>query len=168
MPLLYQLDDQVHQVDLLAVRERVELELGDQRISASFRRIDEFSIELDIGGQKHSVIAVQDDQQLYMHWRGRTWHLRVMADSASQVNDQEGDQVLAPMPGQVVETCVEPGDAIESGQQLLIIESMKLQTQINAPNKGRVIALEYVVGDSFEKGAMLVKLEKPEADDAQD
>ena len=50
-------------------------------------------------------------------------------------------QVLAPMGGKVLEVHVAPGDAVEPGQLLFVLESMKMQFEINAPGRARVEAV---------------------------
>jgi biotin carboxyl carrier protein len=53
---------------------------------------------------------------------------------------------------------VVPGDAIEAGQLLAVIESMKMQTEIKAPRAGVVERILVPLGGSFGQGAPLVTL----------
>lgn len=49
-----------------------------------------------------------------------------------------GNQMVAPLPGTVIEVFVKPGDRIESGQVVLIIEAMKMKNSIRAVRAGTV------------------------------
>jgi acetyl/propionyl-CoA carboxylase alpha subunit len=54
--------------------------------------------------------------------------------------------VLAPMGGRIVEVRVALGDAVEEGQLLFVLESMKMQFEILAPRAGRVLTLSVAAG----------------------
>ena len=57
-------------------------------------------------------------------------------------------QVRAEMAGKVIQVCVSVGDAVSEDQDLIIIESMKMQIPVGAPEEGTV-AKVYVVADQF-------------------
>lgn len=75
----------------------------------------------------------------------------------AQANVDVGDMV-APMPGLIVEVLVEAGQAVQEGDVLLIQESMKMQMQLRAPIDGRVADLRVTPGEHVEKGALLVRV----------
>ena len=63
------------------------------------------------------------------------------------------------MPGRVVSVNVNPGDSVESGQSVLIIESMKMEQTIAAPQAGTVRAVLVQAGDAVQHGQTLIELE---------
>jgi biotin carboxyl carrier protein len=70
----------------------------------------------------------------------------------------EAGDLRAPMPGLIVETLVKEGDLVESGQTIVVEESMKMQMQLRAPFAGRVERVAAKPGAQVEKGALLVKV----------
>ena len=70
----------------------------------------------------------------------------------------DAGDVIAPMPGLVVDVQVSEGDTVEAGQVLVVQEAMKMQMQLRAPFAGRVARLPVGIGAQVEKGAMLVKV----------
>lgn len=68
-------------------------------------------------------------------------------------------QVKAPMPGLVVEVLVQPGDVVEKGQVLLLLESMKMQNEIRAPRKGTVLNVYVQPGDSVNQNQRMVEIQ---------
>ncbi|UOM37250.1 carboxyl transferase domain-containing protein [Acuticoccus sp. I52.16.1] len=75
-------------------------------------------------------------------------------------------EVASPMPGAVTEVLVAVGDMVSAGQQLAIVEAMKMQTAVAAPVAGRVSGLEIAVGDILELAEPLVFIDPAEGADA--
>ncbi|HVN56494.1 MAG TPA: acetyl-CoA carboxylase biotin carboxyl carrier protein subunit [Anaerolineaceae bacterium] len=71
--------------------------------------------------------------------------------------------LTAPMPGMVVNVKVNPGNFVDEGQVLVVLESMKMQMDLRAPASGRVAAIHVQPGDQVEKGKLLVKIDKETA-----
>jgi biotin carboxyl carrier protein len=67
--------------------------------------------------------------------------------------------IKAPMPGMVLKTLVEPGQAVEKGDGLLILEAMKMENLIKAPAAGVVKSLHVTERTAVEKGTVLVEME---------
>jgi biotin carboxyl carrier protein len=63
------------------------------------------------------------------------------------------------MTGMVVRVAVEPGQAVEVGQVLLVLEAMKMETNITAKAAARVAHVKAKAGDAVKTGQVLVELE---------
>jgi biotin carboxyl carrier protein len=66
---------------------------------------------------------------------------------------------LAPLAGVVVEVSVKAGDAVKSGQQVLVIEAMKMKTSVSAHKDGKVSAVLVKPGDAVDAGQALLTIE---------
>ena len=70
-----------------------------------------------------------------------------------------GEWVLvSPMAGVIREVNVEPGDEVEAGQTIVVIEAMKMQNDLHARRAGTVKAVYVSEGQQVEHGAKLVVL----------
>jgi acetyl/propionyl-CoA carboxylase alpha subunit len=67
--------------------------------------------------------------------------------------------VKAPMPGLVLRVLVQPGQSVQKGDALLILEAMKMENVIKAAGEGVVRSVKVQSGEAVEKGATLVELE---------
>ena len=67
--------------------------------------------------------------------------------------------ILAPMPGKVVKVNVNVGDAIKSGDVVLILEAMKMENEICANRSGTVKDVRVAAGDSVDSKDVLVVIE---------
>ncbi len=65
-------------------------------------------------------------------------------------------EVRAIIPGRIVAISVEAGDRVEAGQQILVVEAMKMQNELRAPREGAVERVGVTVGDTIEVGDLLV------------
>lgn len=66
-----------------------------------------------------------------------------------------GTEVRSPMPGNILQVNVNPGDVVKEGQQLMILEAMKMENEILAPCAGKIGAIAVAKGSSVESGALL-------------
>ncbi len=69
-----------------------------------------------------------------------------------------GEPVPAMLAGNVFKVLVEPGDSVNEGDALVIIEAMKMETQISAPRNGTIGEVLVAVGDSVAVGDALVTI----------
>jgi len=69
-----------------------------------------------------------------------------------------GDEgsLRAPLPGTVVALRVAAGDKVEAGQELLVLEAMKMQHAVRADRAGQIESLPVRAGDTVDVGATLV------------
>lgn len=69
-----------------------------------------------------------------------------------------GIEIKAPMPGTVVRVEVTSGQAVKSGDDLVFIEAMKMETPVKAPQDGTVVSVEVAKGEAVDSGKVLVTL----------
>ena len=67
--------------------------------------------------------------------------------------------ISAPMQGTIVKVLVNPGDAVEAGQAVLVLEAMKMENHINAEQAGTVTEIRVAAGDTVGTGDVLVVIE---------
>ena len=85
---------------------------------------------------------------------------------AHRVSRDEGGVMRSPAPALVVATPVAVGAEVAAGAPVLVLESMKMETRINAPFAGTVRELHVSTGSQVETGAPLLRLE-PKSDAAE-
>ena len=66
--------------------------------------------------------------------------------------------IVAPLPGSVVSVSVKAGDAVKAGQQLAVIEAMKMENEILAPADGTIKAVHVSAGQAVQQGDALIEL----------
>lgn len=96
-----------------------------------------------------------EERHLWVHGTTLTYR-RIEAGGAREVG--AAGSLSATIPAVVLEVLVSVGDAVEDGQKLLLLESMKMVMPIVAPHAGTVSAVNCGPGDSVAPGVALVEL----------
>jgi biotin carboxyl carrier protein len=65
-------------------------------------------------------------------------------------------EIHAIIPGRIVAVSVAPGDAVTAGQQILVLEAMKMQNELRAPREGTIERVAVAVGVNVEVGDLLM------------
>ncbi len=79
--------------------------------------------------------------------------------SASQAGGAAGGEVVpAGLAGTVVKVLVAVGDRVTAGQAVLVVEAMKMETEISAPRDGEITAIHVAAGDAVGTGDALVTI----------
>jgi len=85
----------------------------------------------------------------------REWELaKFMPPPASKKKD---NVLECPMPGLVVDVRVNPGERVYRGQELVILESMKMESAVSAANDGVIDSVCVTPGDAVETGSVLIR-----------
>jgi biotin carboxyl carrier protein len=100
--------------------------------------VDGWRIEVEIESERHAALRER---------------ARRGAGAASPGGPIE---VRAIIPGRIVAISVVAGDRVEAGQQILVVEAMKMQNELRAPREGAVERIGVAVGDTIEVGDLLV------------
>ena len=83
----------------------------------------------------------------------------VAAAPASAAPAAAGEQIAAPMPGNILDVRVAAGDAVKAGQVLMILEAMKMENEIMCPRDGRIAQVSVTKGQAVETGTLLCVIE---------
>ena len=78
---------------------------------------------------------------------------------ASPAAGPMASEVTAPIPGIVSSVKAKPGDSVEAGQTLVVIEAMKMENPIKSPRAGIVKAVAVSQGAEVKSGALLISFE---------
>lgn len=72
---------------------------------------------------------------------------------------QKMNAIKAPMPGLVLDVLVQPGQEVQKGDALLILEAMKMENVIKAAGDGKVKSVKAEKGKAVDKGQLLLEME---------
>jgi 3-methylcrotonyl-CoA carboxylase alpha subunit len=119
------------------------------------------TLTLELDGVARNYDANVDAQRVWLH-DGAARHVYARAAAFAWASSARagGDRVQAPMPGRVVLLKVEVGNDVAEGQEVAVMEAMKMELSLKAPRAGRIAAVQAKVGDFVEADAILIRLEE--------
>ncbi len=98
------------------------------------------------------------DMRVAQIYSGR-YDVQVRDKEVGTVRPASGDgRIKAPIPGLVTRIHVEPGQLVEVGQPLLVLEAMKMENEIRSPIRGAVHQLMVTRGQTVTLGEVMVEI----------
>ncbi|MFP3445537.1 acetyl/propionyl/methylcrotonyl-CoA carboxylase subunit alpha [Pseudomonas sp. SIMBA_067] len=130
-----------------------------ERSAASTWQLAGEQLVHDQAGVRRQHLAIRRGGTLYLHWDGEMHAIQAF-DPIAEAEASHGHQggLGAPMNGSIVRVLVEPGQVVEAGTALVVLEAMKMEHSIRAPHGGTVKALFCQEGDMVSEGTVLVEL----------
>lgn len=104
-------------------------------------------------------VAEESRPQLGAIFMGGGFVPQHAATAAAPSAAADGEGVKAPLAGTVARIPVKPGQEVAEGEVLIVLEAMKMETEITAPAAGTVTGVPVAVGDAVTAGQVLVQLE---------
>ncbi|MGI9918363.1 sodium-extruding oxaloacetate decarboxylase subunit alpha [Vibrio owensii] len=80
------------------------------------------------------------------------------APSKPVTTAQDAEPMNAPLAGNIWKIHTKPGDEVEEGDVLLILEAMKMETEVRAPRSGKIASIDVSEGDAVDVGEPLLQL----------
>jgi 3-methylcrotonyl-CoA carboxylase alpha subunit len=157
----------------------IRLRCGETRFEAALRETRD-RVEVTVDGQAHVVEVeavapgvfvirngngvrtfhcVRDGDEIHLSWNGSIFRLVEEAEGRRGGQRAQSGGLEAPMPGKVSKVSVSEGDLVVKGQEILVVEAMKMENAIRAPRDGRVGKIAAQVGDMVSPGVTLVELQ---------
>ncbi|TQV87550.1 acetyl/propionyl/methylcrotonyl-CoA carboxylase subunit alpha [Aliikangiella coralliicola] len=135
------------------------LEIGGKELVAS-GYLDGNRLHIDLDGHQSTVNLAESDNQLVIFKNAKSWELEVKDNSLVNLDQDTQANLTAPMPGTVIDVLVNPGDTVEEGQALIVMEAMKMEHTIKAHKDSVIAEVLYQEGDLVDEGAELISFEE--------
>ena len=101
---------------------------------------------VDVGDERY-VIRVEEETR------------HIIRTKRGAADGQGALTLVAPLPGRIVHVAVRPGDRVEKGDTLLVIEAMKMENELKSGAAGTVAQVRVTPGQAVNSGDVLVVIE---------
>jgi len=159
-------NDYYLEMDIQGSNGKLNISRGDASYDVDMIRLDDRrysviinnrSYVVEAGSEKNAIRLLVDQHEWVIPVLNRQQRLESEILGAAETESSEG-VIRAPMPGMILRVEVEPGDTIEVGQPLLVIEAMKMENEIRAKVPGIVKEIHARPQQAVEKDDLLIKL----------
>jgi acetyl-CoA/propionyl-CoA carboxylase biotin carboxyl carrier protein len=127
----------------------------------SFRDGTHTTRTVEEGGILAPLVALQpivgdgDDILMVEGHAVKLWHPAMSSFAAGALRAGVAGELVAPMQGTIIRTLVQPGDEVELGDPLIVLEAMKMETTIAAPAAGHVAEVRVAPGETVGAGEIV-------------
>jgi propionyl-CoA carboxylase alpha chain len=124
-------------------------------------------LSVSIDGRKRTVKVTKNGRSWLLNTRGRSFRVQVLQPEVAELGRHMIEKpapdlsrmLLAPMPGLLTRLQVEPGDHVEPGQPVAVMEAMKMENILRAPKAATVKATPVKAGESVAVDQVIVEFE---------
>ena len=160
-----------HEVELSERLGELRVRYDGEPIDVRYEEVDRLGqVALFVGQRSYAVSIEGGPNRARVSVAGHLYEVEIEDERERAAHDAERDRssgggdLLSVMPGVVVKLLVSPGESVDEGQALLILEAMKMQNEIAAPQASRVQAVHVREGQAVASGARLLTLAAASAD----
>jgi biotin carboxyl carrier protein len=140
----------------------LRVRIGDRWHTAELEKTNRAGLySLLVNGRSWELFARERPGGFELLVGNRVYDVIVGSDRRGPDADEEVTGVWSlhsPMSGQVIEVRVGDGEAVQAGQVLVVIESMKMNNELSAARAGTVADLQVRAGERVERGQLLLRV----------
>ena len=156
----FKLNSQVFKVNIEENENNSIVEIDGETREVEFSKIDKHLYSIIIGGQSLTVGVLKKGKKIQVFYQGNLYELESVSarDLSKSGSIGTGLEVVSPMPGRIVKILKEEGDEVEADEGVVVIEAMKMESELKASQSGKIKKINAKEGETVEEGAVLVSL----------
>jgi 3-methylcrotonyl-CoA carboxylase alpha subunit len=153
-------NDQRIEVDAHGAGGSYALRNGDAHCQVENATVRDGFLTASLNGVAHRYRVHVDAGGLLLHdGDRRTYLARTPAFAYAKPVQSNSDRIAAPMPGRIVLVKAKVGEAVSEGQELIVMEAMKMEITLKAPRAATIASVNATAGEFVEADAVLTRFE---------
>ncbi|XP_032878982.1 propionyl-CoA carboxylase alpha chain, mitochondrial [Amblyraja radiata] len=168
--LSVQLDDGTHSVTISQAGSSYIVEVDGKTLSVTSEwNLASPLLPITIDGTPRTIQLLHRDAagNMKIQYLGTAYKVQVLTQLAAELNkympekvlEDVGNSIMSPMPGTIVSIDIAVGDEVSKGQEVCVIEAMKMQNSLMATKSGKVKVINCKPGDTVGEGDVLMEFE---------
>ncbi len=151
--------DQAYDVEVRPGDDGLEVQVAGRAFRFALEPAGPGVYVVRAGTRASTLHLARDGRVVHLAWEGVAYAMLEEREGAAPARRPEPGALEAPMPGRVAVVKVAPGQRVARGEELLVVEAMKMENALRAPADGIVRAVHVAAGDAVAPGRPLVELE---------
>lgn len=168
--LSVKLSDEVHTVVASNDGKMFSVEVDGSKLNVtSTWNLASPLLSVNVDGTQRTIQCLSREAggNMSIQFLGTVYKVHILTKLAAELNkfmlekvaEDTSSTLRSPMPGMVVDISVKPGDMVSEGQEICVIEAMKMQNSMTAGKTGKVKSVHCKAGDTVGEGDLLVELQ---------
>jgi 3-methylcrotonyl-CoA carboxylase alpha subunit len=141
--------------------DNVRVHVNGEVVEVDDYAIDDRYITVRRGDKTSRYLYARDGRHIHIAVNGRSVEFIPAEEEAETAATGPGftPEILAPMPGKVLDVLVAAGDRVDAGTPLVLLEAMKMEQTVRSPADARVVQVKVKTDQMVGPGQILVVLE---------
>ncbi len=152
-------------------QKTLKLEINGKAFSVTINEFNAYEAKVSVNGKSYTVglkdlgieqVADLQIQRVAELVPAVTPATPILSGSAPVLHKPKSvsnlTSIIAPLPGLILKIPVKVGDAVKAGQNMLVMEAMKMENEVQAATNGIVKSIFFKEGDSVNEGDVLIEL----------
>ena len=156
----FKLNNQIYKVNIEEEENSVVVEIDGEEQHVEYTQLDDNLFSIIINGKSLTIGTFKSGKQLQVFHDGNLYELESITgrELSRSGGSGSGLEVISPMPSRVVKILKEEGDDVEQDEGVVVVEAMKMESELKAPQAGKIKTIKVKEGDAVEANAVLVVL----------
>ena len=160
MTYSFKLNNQIYKVNIDEDDNSVFVEIDGEKHHVEYTQLDTNLFSIIIDGKSLTIGTFKSGKQLQVFYEGILYELESITGRELSRSGGLGSglEIIAPMPSRVVKLLKKEGDDVEQDEGVVVVEAMKMESELKAPQSGKIASIKVKEGDAVEVNSILVLL----------
>jgi biotin carboxyl carrier protein len=157
----FKYNDQVYRISLEEDEKKTHFEFNGKKVPVEYQKIDNYIYSIILEGKSLCVGVRKNGKKVHVFFEGDLIELEAISErqkSSAAVSDSGAQVITSPMPSRVVKILKKVGDDVQAGEGVIVVEAMKMESELKSNIEGKVTEIKVEEGDAVESGTALVTL----------
>lgn len=140
--------------------------VNDKELEVSILSSEVNTIKLLHNNEIKEAIYTEDKDKYYVQIDGKQYIFNKVEDEEDVIagvgESEDIENIIPPMPGTIIKVNVAEGDEVKEGDAVIVVEAMKMETNLYTRISGKVMKVNVKEGDRVDSDVILVVIEKEE------
>ncbi len=160
MTYSFKLDNQIYKVNIEEDDSGVVVEISGEEYPVEYTKLDDNLYSIIINDKSFTIGTFKQGKQIQVFHAGNLYELEAISDRELSKSGAMGSglEIISPMPSRVVKLLKSEGDTVEEGESVVVVEAMKMESELKALQAGTIKTIKVSEGDAVEAKTLLVVL----------
>lgn len=160
MTYTFKLKNQVYKVNIDEDEDLNIVEIEGESKEIRFTKVDSNLYSVIIDNESLTIGIFKKGKKIQVFYKGNLFEVEAISDRDSSKAGVAGTglEIMSPMPSRIVKILKEQGDEVDEDEPVVVVEAMKMESELKAPSTGKIKEIKVNEGDTVEEGAILVTL----------
>ena len=160
MTYSFKLDNQIYKVNIEEEDNNVVVQINGEEYPVEYTRLDENLYSIIINGKSFTIGTFKQGKQVQVFHGGNLFELESISERELSRSGGIGSglEIISPMPSRVVKLLKNEGDDVAEGEAVVVVEAMKMESELKALQAGKIKSIKVSEGDAVEAKTLLVVL----------